>query len=135
MNKSVVLLFLGAGLGLAAGAWGMRLYFDRTLGSWSPADRFLVELDGDLRLTADQREKVADILADQKGLMEGLRKEWRVQVETLDRQGEDRIAAVLTPPQMDVFMRLHDRIHGRMDRFLWTTNADPTALAIAPSGR
>ncbi len=135
MNKSVVLLVLGAVLGLAAGAWGMRLYFDRTLGSWSPADRFLVELDGDLRFTADQREKAADILADQKRLMEGLRKEWRVQVETLDREGEDRIAAVLTPPQMDAFMRLHDRIHGRMDRFLWTTSADPTALAIAPSGR
>ena len=135
MNKTTVFALVGVVLGLAAGAWGMRLYFDHTLKSWSPADRFLVKLSGDLNLTTSQREKVADILADQKARMEGLRKQWRVQVETLDREGEDRIAGTLTPAQMDVFMNTHDQIHGRMDRFLWTSNTDPTALAIAPQGR
>lgn len=135
MNRTVVFAFLGAAVGLAAGAWAMRLYFDHTLANWSPADRFLVKLSSDLHLTADQREKVVDILADQKDHMEGLRRQWRVQVETLDREGEDRIAGILTPSQMDLFMGIHDQIHGRMDRFLWTTNADPTALAIAPPGR
>jgi len=135
MNKTIVFSLVGAVLGLAAGAWGMRLYFDHTLRSWSPADRFVIKLSGDLHLTADQNEKVADILADQKDRMEGLRRQWRVQVEALDREGEDRIAGILTPAQMDLFMGIHDQIHGRMDRFLWTSSADPTALAIAPSGR
>ncbi len=135
MNKPVVFALLGVALGLAAGAWAMRLYFDHTLRTWSPADRFLVKLSDDLKLTPDQREKVADILADQKGRMERLRRQWRIQVETLDREGEDHIAATLTPSQMDLFMGMHDQIHGRMDRFLWTSNADPTALAIAPSGK
>lgn len=135
MNKPFVFALLGVALGLAAGAWAMRLYFDHTLKSWSPADRLLVKLSGDLNLNADQREKVGDILADQKSRMEALRRQWRIQVETLDREGEDHIAGTLTPAQMDLFVRMHDQIHGRMDRFLWTTNAEPTALAIAPSGR
>ncbi len=135
MNRSTHYLLLGIIFGLAAGAWAMRLYFDHTLGTWSPADRLLVKLSGDLKLNPDQREKVADILTDQKDRMEGLRRQWRIQVETLDREGEDRIAGVLLPSQMDLFMGQHDQIHGRMDRFLWTTNADPTALAIAPPAR
>lgn len=135
MNKTMVFSLVGVVLGLAAGAWAMRLYFDHTLRAWSPADRFVMKLSGDLRLTPDQNEKVADILADQKNRMEALRRQWRIQVETLDREGEDRIAGILTPAQMDLFMGMHDQIHGRMDRFLWASNADPTALAIAPSGK
>lgn len=135
MNRTVIFAVLSAAIGLAAGAWAMRFYFDHTLRSWSPADRFLVKLSGDLNLTADQREKVADILADQKDRMETFRGQWRVQVAALDRSGEDRIAGILTPSQMDLFTREHDQIHGRMDRFLWTSSADPTALAIGPGGR
>jgi len=134
MNKSTVFLVLGIVLGLSAGAWGMRFYFDRTLKTWSPTDRFLLKLTDDLKLDAAQREKAADILADQKNRMEKLRQEWRFQVEKLDREGEDRLAGLLTPAQMETFMKLHDQIHGRMDRLLWTSNADPTAMAIAPPG-
>lgn len=135
MNRTVAFSLVGIVFGLAAGAWAMRFYFDHTLKSWSPADRFVMKLSGDLHLTPDQNEKVADILADQKDRMEALRRQWRIQVETLDREGEDRIAGTLTPAQMDLFMGKHDQIHGRMDRFLWASNTDPTALAIAPSGK
>ncbi|HVZ80993.1 MAG TPA: hypothetical protein VHE12_09405 [bacterium] len=135
MSKPVFFTILGVVLGLAAGAWAMRFYFDHTLRAWSPADRFILQLAGDLNLTPDQREKAADILADQKDRMEALRKQWRYEVETLDRQGEDRLAGILTPAQMDLYVKAHDKIHGRMDRFLWTSNADPTALAIGPGRR
>lgn len=128
-------LILGIILGLAAGAWGMRWYFNHTLLSWNPANRFVVKLDSDLKLTPDQKEKIAGILASQKERMKGLRKDWERQVGTLGREGEDQIAALLTPQQADDFMRLHDEIHGRMVRFLWASDSSPTALAIAPPGK
>jgi hypothetical protein len=125
-------LILGLIIGLAVGAWGMRWYFNHTLLSWNPANRFVVKLDSDLHLTPDQKGKVAAILASQKEQMKDLRKNWERQVGTLGRQGEDQIAAILTPEQTDQFMRLHDEIHGRMVRFLWASDSSPTALAIAP---
>ncbi len=128
-NYGVALLCLTAGVAL--GAWAMRFYFDRTLGSWNPSMRFLAQLDSDLDLSNGQRGKVADILAEQKDRMEELRKQWKFQVETLDRQGENQIVQVLDPAQTDRFVKLHDSIHGRMDRLLWSTSG-PTAVAIAP---
>ncbi len=135
MSKYFVFLILGLMVGLAAGSWTMRVYYDRTLGSWNPADRLLAQLDQDLKLTPDQRLKVADILAAQKDRMEELRRQWKFQVGTLDRQGEDAIARILTPEQADQFTKINDRIHGRMDRFLWTTESGPTAIAVGPSGK
>jgi len=125
----VLLAFLG---GIALGAWAMRLYFDHTLMAWTPAHRFIQLLDQDLNLSADQREKVASVLMDQRSRMEDLRSLWKTDVRYLDRDGEDQIARLLTPIQMDLFMCKHDEIHGRMDRFLWSAEAGPTALAVAP---
>jgi hypothetical protein len=118
-------------VGLGLGAWAMRFYFDRTLGSWDPTERFSAQMSEDLNLKADQKRKVAAILTDQKRRMEDFRDHWRVDVRLLARQGEDQIAGILSPDQLDVFMRLHDRIHGRMDRFLWTSETGPTAVAIS----
>jgi hypothetical protein len=128
-------LVLGIILGTALGAWGMRWYFTHTLLSWNAADRFVVKLDKDLRLSPDQKEKVVAILASQKERLKGLRRDWERQVGTLGRQGEDQIAALLTQEQADAFMRLHDDIHGRMVRFLWASDSSPTALAIAPPAK
>jgi hypothetical protein len=122
-------------LGLAAGAWAMRLYFDRTLVTWDPAERFVLKLGQDLDLNADQREKVALILAEQKARMELRRQAWRIEVRTLAREGEDQISRLLTPAQAERFVKLNDQIHGRMDRFLWTSEAGPTAQAIGPGQR
>ncbi len=134
-RRTAGFILLGLVLGLALGAWAMRLYFDRTLLAWNPANRLLVKLDEDLHLSPDQREKMALILVEQKERMKDLRKDWERNVGTLGREGEDRIAALLTPEQSDRFMRAHDEIHGRMVRFLWAAESSPTALAIAPSSR
>lgn len=130
-----VLLALGLLFGLGAGAWAMRLYFDRTLSSWDPSQRFLMTLDQDLGLNQEQREKVAIILSEQRARMEARRQTWRLEVRTLGREGEDQIARILDPHQTQIFMKKHDEIHGRMDRFMWATDAGPSAVAVGPVGR
>lgn len=132
MNKTLKTLLAGVLLGALLGAWGMRLYFDRTLGSWNPSERFLAKLTQDLKMNPDQQVKVAGILQSQKESMETLRRQWRFQVFTLDREGEDAIGRVLNDTQTDAFMAQHDRIHGQMDRYLWDMELGPTALALGP---
>jgi hypothetical protein len=117
-------------VGVAVGAWGMRLYFGHTLGAWSPNMRLLAELDADLGLTADQRSRVSEILVEQKDRMEELRKQWKFQVETLSRQGENQVLQILGPAQTEKFVRQNDRIHMRMGRFLWSA-AGSSAIAIS----
>ena len=135
MSKPMTYAWTGLLLGAVLGAWGMRLYFDQTLGHWNTSQRYLLQLSEDLKLNPEQQSKVAVILRDQKSRMETLRRQWRFQVFTLDRQGEDAISGVLSDSQTDAYMSIHDRIHGQMDRFLWSLDSDPTAIALAPSGR
>ena len=134
-RKKRIGLLLAFLLGVALGAWAMRTYFTHTIGTWDPEQRLLVKLGEDLGLDPDQRERAAVILADQKTRMEGLRSQWKVDVRLLARNGEDRLAGILTPGQMDVFMKRHDEIHGRMVRFLWLLDSGPTAIAVAPERR
>jgi hypothetical protein len=122
-------------LGLGLGAWAMRFYFDRTLKTWDPAERLVLRLGQDLDLNAEQRERVAIILGEQKARMESRRQAWRLEVRVLAREGEDQIARVLLPSQTERFMRLHDSIHRRVDRYLWTTEGGPTAIAIGSESR
>lgn len=131
-RMGILLAFL---LGVALGAGAMRAYFTHTLGTWNPAERFAAKLGDDLGLDGDQRDRTAAILADQKTRMEGLRGQWKVDVRLLARTGEDRIAGILSPRQMDEFMKRHDEIHGRMVRFLWQIDSGPTAIAVSPEGR
>jgi len=121
-------------VGAAFGAWSMRYYFDRTLGKWDPTEKFAAKLTEDLNLSVDQRRRVAVLLTDQKRTMEDMRDRWRSDVRVLARQGEDQIAGLLTPDQMDLFMRLHDQIHGRMDQYLWSSETGPSAVVVPPSG-
>lgn len=128
-RRGLLLVFF---LGVALGAGAMRLYFTRTIGSWDPADRFAAKLANDLGLDAGQKKRVEGVLADQRIRMEELRSLWKVDVRLLARDGEDRIAAVLDSRQMDEYMKRHDEIHGRMVRFLWITESNPTAIAVSP---
>jgi len=129
-SKSWVLLAFLVGIALGAGA--MRVYFTHTIGTWTPAHRFTVKLDEDLRLDPEQIRRVDLILLEQRKSMEDLRSVWKADVRLLAREGEDQIASLLTSLQMDAFMKRHDEIHGRMVRFLWITDADPTAIAVSP---
>jgi len=119
-------------VGIALGAFAMRMYFTHTLWTWDPAKRFTQKLSQDLDLTPEQSRRVADVLAEQKGRMEDLRGIWGADVRILARDGEDRIGTLLTDRQMDKFMKAHDDIHGWMTRFLWTAEPSSTALAVSP---
>jgi hypothetical protein len=114
---------------LGLGAWAMRLYFDRTLRTWSPAERFVLRLGADLDLNAEQRERVGLILAEQKARMEVRRLGWRQEVRVLAREGEEQIARLLSPEQAKGFVKIQDEVHGRFDRYLWTSEQSPSAIA------
>ena len=118
---------LAVGLGL--GAWAMRLYFDQTLRRWSPSERFVLRLGQDLDLSSEQRERVGLILAEQKGRMEIRREGWRQEVRLLARDGEEQIAHLLTPAQAGRYVRIQDDVHGRFDRYLWSSETSPSAIA------
>lgn len=130
MMHPAILLALGLALGLGLGAWAMRVYFDRTLAQWDPSERFVARLSSELDLNAEQRERVALVLAEQRARMELRRQAWRIEVRSLAREGEDQIARLLDAAQTERYARLHDQIHGRMDRFLWSSEAAPSAVAI-----
>jgi hypothetical protein len=125
----VVLAFL---FGIAAGAAAMRMYFTHTIWTWDPAKRFTQKLDQTLDLTDAQRQQVGAVLSDQKVRMEELKGVWSVDVRLVARDGEDRLGQLLTPAQLDKFMKSHDDIHGWMTRFLWTADSSSTALAVTP---
>ena len=116
-------------LGIGLGAWGMRIYFDRTLRRWDPGQRLVEELDAELGLNAEQRERVAVILADQKARMEERRRGWERDVHVLGRDGEDAIARLLDPRQSERFNALHDPIHGSVERYLWASQGGGRAIA------
>lgn len=120
-------------LGLGLGAWGMRLYFDRTLRRWDPQQVLEAQLDGDLHLSDPQKQAIAVILSTQKARMEERRRAWELDVRVLGREGEDSIAQLLDPAQSGRFSAAHERIHGGVERFLWASQ--DASSAVAGEGR
>lgn len=129
-RRGTAVLALGLVLGLGLGAWGMRVYFQNTLLRWDPAERLVLKLGNDLELSAEQRERLALIIAEQKGRMELRRQAWRLEVRTLARDGEQQLAAILSPAQAERFARIQDGFHGQLDRYLWSSDSGPSAVAI-----
>jgi hypothetical protein len=116
-------------VGLGVGAWGMRLYFDRTLRQWDPEQRFVAQLDAELKLDDVQKQRVAIVLSEQKARMEARRRGWALDVSLLGREGEGAIARLLTPAQAQRYAALSDQVHGRMERYLWASQDSSTAVA------
>lgn len=135
LSRPALLALLGLAVGAALGAWGMRLYFDRTLRQWDPTERFVARLGQELDLDGEQRERVALVLSEQRARMELRRQAWRIEVRGLAREGEDQIGRILRPPQAARFVGLRDEIHGRMDRYLWASENAPSAIAIGAPER
>lgn len=120
-------------LGLGLGAWGMRLYFDHTLRRWDPQQVLEAQLDADLHLSGPQKQAVDVILSTQKARMEARRRAWELDVRVLGRVGEDSIAQLLDPDQSGRFSAAHERIHGSVERFLWSSQ--DASSAVAGEGR
>jgi|SRR5665213_1962959 len=116
-------------LGLGLGAWAMRLTFDRTLRRWDPQQRLVAQLDARLSLNETQKKSVTLILESQKMRMETLRVGWESDVRMIGRAGEDAIALVLSPDQAARFSADHDKIHGSVERYLWSSQDAASAVA------
>lgn len=130
-NKAWLALALLLGLGL--GAWSMRLYYQRTLQAWDPAERLVHQIGAELKLDSEQQQRLSLILAEQKVRMELRRQAWRLEVRTLAREGGEQLAKLLNAEQAERYVRLNDSIHGRIDRYLWASENAPSAVAVGPS--
>ena len=100
--KFAAVLILGILLGLAGGAWGFR-YFLNHGGAKDPTGLFLRKLDRELKLSADQKPKVAEILDARKVEMDKLQDETRPKFEAIRKDGLAQIRVLLTVDQAAKF--------------------------------
>lgn len=70
-----------------------------------PGGNFVERLNRELNLTAEQREKIHDIMRDKRARMEELHREFRQRRRELFLQAHDQIRGVLTPEQQQKFDR------------------------------
>lgn len=131
LNRQAGATLLALLLGLGLGAWGMRLYFDRTLRQWDPEQRLVAQLDADLDLSEVQKERISIVLAEQKARMEARRMDWELDVRVLGREGEDAIARLLDAKQAARFSAQHERIHGSVERYLWASQGSSSVVPVA----
>lgn len=132
MNNANKWVVAAAILGMAVGAWGMRLYFDHTLASWDGGQRLVAHLSHELELDVKQRLRVAQILAENKDKADSLRRQRNREVVLLGRRIQDQIAMGLNREQVKKLQTINDNVHSRLVRYLWSEEKGPTALAIAP---
>ena len=101
-------------LGFAAGALVLSAYkrFGR---SESREGRFAQTLDA-LKLTAEQKTQVDQILGDTRQQLQELRKESEPRVAEIRRQADERLQKVLTPEQWTQFQQAREKMHNNRDR-------------------
>jgi len=98
-------------LGFAAGALALSAYkrFGRATNGSREA-RFAQTLE-DLKLTADQKTQVDQILGDTRQQLQALRKESEPRVAEIRRQAGERLQKVLTPEQWTQFQQAREKMH------------------------
>ena len=107
---AAVLIFL---LGFAAGALALNAYkrWGRT-GAVSRQDRFERMIDS-LKLNADQKTQVDQILSDTRTQLQALRKESEPRVAEIRRQADERLQKVLTADQWKQFEQERDKLRNQ----------------------
>ncbi len=100
--KFAAVFILGILLGLAGGAWGLRFFMDHR-GPKDPTQFFLKKLDRELKLTSDQKPKVAEILNARKAEMDKLQDDTRPKFEAIRKNGLAQIRILLTVDQAAKF--------------------------------
>lgn len=114
--KAWLLVVVIFATGAAAGAFGMRLYMARHLPEmlWHTRQRleevFLDNIDREVGLTTEQREKILPILRDavQKG--EVVRHSVRDKIDVIMTDADSRIDALLDPGQQAKFKAFRERM-------------------------
>ena len=69
-----------------------------------------------LKLNADQKTQVHQILGDSREQLQALRKEAEPKVDTIRKQADERLQKVLTPEQWKQFQQMRTEFRGRGPR-------------------
>lgn len=101
-------------LGFAAGMLALNVYRGLARGG-GPGNRF-DQMSERLKLTADQKTKVQQILGDSREQLRAVRKESEPKVSEIRRQADGRLQTVLTPEQWQQFQSLRDEMRPRRGR-------------------
>lgn len=111
VRGAVIIIFL---LGFTAGALSLNAYkkWDRTGAGLTRQDRFDRMLDT-LKLNADQKTQIHQILGDSRDQLQALRKESEPRVGEIRRQADERLQKVLTPEQWKQFQQMRTELRGR----------------------
>ena len=111
VRGAAVLIFV---LGFAAGALTLNAYkrFSRGPGEGSRQGR-MEELLDSLKLNADQKTQVHQILGDTREQLQTLRKESEPRVTEIRRQADERLQKVMTPEQWTQFQQARERMRSR----------------------
>jgi Spy/CpxP family protein refolding chaperone len=111
VRAAAIVIFL---LGFAAGALALNAYkrWDRGGAEASRQDRF-EQMSDTLKLNADQKTQVHQILGDTRAQLQALRKESEPRVEEIRRQTDERLQKVLTADQWKQFQQIRTESRGR----------------------
>jgi Spy/CpxP family protein refolding chaperone len=101
-------------LGFAAGILALNVYrgWARNTG---PSDRF-EQLSERLKLNADQKTKMQQILSDSREQLRAVRKESEPKMNEIRREADGRLQTVLTAEQWQQFQAIRDEMRHRRGR-------------------
>lgn len=114
VRGAAIVIFL---LGFTAGALALNAYkrWDRSGDTKTREARFDDMLDT-LKLNADQKTQVGQILGDAKQQLQSLKKGAEPQVQEIRRQTDERLQKVLTPEQWKQFQQEREKMRSRNRR-------------------
>jgi len=101
-------------LGFAAGILALNVYRGWARNT-SPGDRF-EQLSERLKLNADQKTKVQQILSDSREQLRAVRKESEPKMNEIRHEADGRLQTVLTPEQWQQFQAIRDEMRQRRGR-------------------
>jgi Spy/CpxP family protein refolding chaperone len=114
VRGAAVMIFV---LGFTAGllAWNVYRGWMRPAGPGRGEDRF-AQMSARLQLTAEQKTKMQQVLADTREQLRALRKESEPRVSEIRKQTDQRLQQILTPDQWQRFQQMRDEMRGRRGR-------------------
>lgn len=123
VRGAAILIFV---LGFTAGALALNAYkrWDRSGGMQSRQERFDRMLDT-LKLSAEQKTQVQQILGDSREQLQALRKEGEPRVETIRQQADERLQKVMTPEQWKQFQQMRNEFKNRGRRGRENNSSSP----------
>lgn len=123
VRGAAIIIFL---LGFTAGALALNAYkrWERAAAGTSRQNRFDQMLDT-LKLNADQKTQVRQILGDSREQLQALRKESEPRVGQIRQQADERLQKVLTPEQWKQFQQMRTEFRGRSRRGKENSSSTP----------